>query len=53
MAADQSIAENYWASDLLEVSEALISEKENTLFFQHRAARVDCSIQLFLPKMGH
>lgn len=52
VAADQSIAENYWASDLLEVSEAMISEKESILFFQHRAARVDCSIQLSSAEDG-
>lgn len=46
VAADQSVAENYLASDLLEVNAASVSASENTLAFVHRTACVECVLQL-------
>lgn len=46
VAADQSVAANYLASDLLEVNNASVSASENTLTFVHRTACVECALQL-------
>lgn len=46
VAADQSVAANYLASDLLEVNNASVSASENTLIFVHRTACVECVLQL-------
>lgn len=46
VSADQSVAENFLLSDLLEVNGASISESENTLTFVHRTARIECALTL-------
>lgn len=46
VAADQSVAENYLNSDLLEVNGASVSASKNTLAFVHRTASVECTLRL-------
>lgn len=46
VSADQSVAENFLLSDLLEVNGASISESENMLTFVHRTARIECALTL-------